>query len=111
MPPLSDVLVILFRPEHVEPILRSTKTQTRRQGKKRWNVGALHQCRTQLFGDQFALVRVTAVRRQRLKQMTLEDVRAEGYGCEQDYVAVYKEIYGAWDGNQMVWVVDFEVVR
>jgi len=26
-------------------------------------------------------------------------------------MAVYKDIYGEWDGNQMVWVVDFELVR
>ena len=104
--------MILFRPEHVEPILRGIKTQTRRQGKKRWNVGDLHQCQTRLFGEgPFAVVRILDVRRQRLKQMSLEDVRSEGYGCPEDYVAVYKEIYGEWDGNQMVWVVDFELVR
>jgi hypothetical protein len=103
--------VILFRPEHVEPILRQTKTQTRRQGKKRWNVGAVHQCQTKLFGSPFAAVRIMGVRRQRLKHISDADLRAEGYGCLADYKAVFRDIYGEWNGNQMVWVIDFELIR
>ena len=37
--------MILFQEEHVQPILDGHKTQTRRLGKKRWNVGAVHQCK------------------------------------------------------------------
>lgn len=104
--------MLLFKPEHVEPIRRGVKTQTRRRGNRRWNVGACHQCRTRLFGEQpFAVVRVTAVRRQRLRAITAADVRAEGYATLADYRAVWESIYGPWRPNEMVWVVDFELVR
>ena len=34
--------MILFRPQHVGPILDGRKTQTRRLGKRRWREGAIH---------------------------------------------------------------------
>ncbi|HHW45053.1 MAG TPA: ASCH domain-containing protein [Desulfotomaculum sp.] len=71
--------MILFKPEHVEPILSGCKTQTRRLGKKRWKVGSVHQCRLNYRAEPFACVRVTAVRRERLDNITEEDARREGY--------------------------------
>ena len=54
--------MILFKPEHVQPTLTRRKTQTRRVGKRRWNVGAVHQqCRTQLYGQPFARIRILGV--------------------------------------------------
>ncbi|SHJ15255.1 ASCH domain-containing protein [Desulfofundulus thermosubterraneus] len=76
--------LILFKPEHVEPILPSHKTQTRRLGKKRWKAGSVHQCRLNYRAEPFAYVKVTAVRRERLGDITEEDARKEGYpfgGC------------------------------
>jgi hypothetical protein len=108
--------MILFREEHVEPILRGRKTQTRRNGEFRWLTGSVHKCYTKPpytrgGAEPFAKVRILNVRQQRLKEMTLADVKAEGYGCPEDYVAVFKDIYGEWNGNMLVWVVDFELVR
>jgi hypothetical protein len=34
--------MILFKKEHKDLILADIKTQTRRTGNKRWNVGAIH---------------------------------------------------------------------
>lgn len=102
--------MILFKPEHVEPILAGEKTQTRRLGKKRWNEGAVHQCKTNLFGDLFARVTIIQVRQERLGDISLEDLVREGHATGEDYKAVWERIYKTpWDDELLVWVVDFEV--
>jgi hypothetical protein len=104
--------MISFKPEHVRPILEGRKTQTRRLGKKRWNVGAIHQCKTRLFhGEPFTRVRITSVRRERLGDISDEDVVSEGYKTRADYRAAWEAIYGSpWDDDMEVWVVDFKLV-
>jgi hypothetical protein len=105
--------VILFRPEHVEPILSVRKTQTRRAGNKRWNVGSIHQCKTTLFSPDppFARVRIFDVRRQKLGEMSREEVLAEGYRTWPEYMKALGRIHEREFGtDDEVWVVTFEVV-
>ncbi|HUW11136.1 MAG TPA: hypothetical protein VM537_15510, partial [Anaerolineae bacterium] len=61
--------MILFKPDMKQAILRREKTVTRRQGKKRWNVGAEHLCYTRPAfcnppGKPFARVRIVDVHRE-----------------------------------------------
>lgn len=102
--------MILFKPEHVTPILEGRKTQTRRVGKRRWNVGAEHQCRTKLFGAPFAIVRILDVREEHLGDISLSDARAEGYEGRAGFREVWKRINDVWDPDLLVWVVEFELV-
>ncbi|OFW99254.1 MAG: hypothetical protein A3E78_11750 [Alphaproteobacteria bacterium RIFCSPHIGHO2_12_FULL_63_12] len=109
--------MILFKPQHVEKILRGEKTQTRRLGKKRWNVGAVHQAKTKLFGEPFARLRITGVRQEPLDEISEEDARREGYANSHEYLGAFRKINlaGAADAHrywtQLVWVVDFELVK
>ncbi|MGB9825086.1 MAG: ASCH domain-containing protein [Desulfofundulus sp.] len=103
--------MILFKPEHVEPILSGRKTQTRRLGGKRWKVGSVHQCRLNYRTEPFTCVKVTAVRRERLGDITEEDAWKEGYSSVKAYREAFERIYGFWDPNVNVWVVGFELVR
>lgn len=105
--------MILFKPEHVEPILSGRKTQTRRLGKKRWNVGTIHQARQTMFGEPFALLRVTAVRQEPLGDLTDGDAVREGYGTRLEYLWAFWLINRLADDprelRRDVWVVDFEL--
>jgi len=103
--------MILFKPEHVEPILAGKKTQTRRTGKRRWRVGAIHQCRVAMFDEPFARVRILDVRREPLQDITAVDASAEGYESVADYRRAFANIYGFWDPLEWVWVVDFKLVE
>ncbi len=111
--------MILFRPEHVDPILAGTKTQTRRLGAKRWNVGAVHQARTRMMdaSSTFAHLRILEVRRELLHEISAADVRAEGYpsGSPAEFVNVFNEINrtaGLIESWRMyVWVVRFELAE
>lgn len=104
--------MILFKQEHVVSVREGYKTQTRRLGEKRWNVGAVHQCWTMLFGDPFATVRIDAVRQERLGDISREDFEREGYARGEDYKEAWERIYGVtWDDELLVWVVDFTLVK
>lgn len=104
---------MLFKPEHVGLILSGRKTQTRRVWKKsRARVGAVHKAKTALFSpDHFALIRITGLRRERLGDITLEDVRREGYDTLEEFKEVWVRINKTWDPELEVYVVSFELVR
>lgn len=104
--------MILFKQEHVAPILADTKTQTRRTGKLRWKVGAIRQAKTSYKKDsEFARLRILAVRQERLGDISEADAVAEGYASIADYQDIFRRIYGEWNPEQMVWVIDFERVN
>lgn len=105
--------MILFRPEHVAPILEGRKTQTRRLGNKRWNEGAIHQCSTRLFDPAaiFARVRILQVWRHQLHDMTHPMVMAEGFDSHLEFRRAFFEINPGLKGDPMVWAVRFELVR
>ena len=103
--------MILFQPRFIEPILTGQKTQTRRKGKKRWNVGAIHQCKTEMFGEPFARVKILDVRRERLIEISPADARAEGFENSEGFWDAWAEIHGSWLTNEEVWVVEFEALR
>lgn len=103
--------MILFKKEHVEPILAGRKTQTRRTGKLRWKVGAVRQAKTAYNKDsEFAKLRIVAVRPELLGEISEADAIAEGYNSVEEYKDVFKRIYGFWDDFKVVWVIDFEKV-
>jgi len=109
--------MILFKPEHLDLILNGTKTQTRRissNGKKRWNVGAVHLAKTKMLSKEyFAKLEILAVYPEAIMDISEEDARAEGYPTRHAYLAAfcrinkltYEDLVGL-----MVFVVKFRVV-
>lgn len=105
--------MILFKQEHVAPILDGRKTQTRRGGKKRWNLGAVHQCRTAMLKSEtcFARVRILDVRRELLAEISQEDALAEGYPSPAAYFEAWKRINRTESIEGECWVVTFALVQ
>lgn len=109
--------MLLFKPEHVAPILTGRKVQTRRKWPRgpRVVVGGRHQCRTLMLvkSTTFAVVEVTGLRREELGQISDEDARREGYEDRESYFAVWGAIYAdvKRQDSELVWVVDFKVVE
>lgn len=56
---------------------------------------------------------ITAVRVERLQDISEEDARAEGVESRAEFEKLWKEINGleSWDSNPWVWVVEFKKVR
>lgn len=107
--------MILFKPEHVDPILEGRKTQTRRLGQKRWNVGAVHQARTRMLDadSTFARLLIMDVRREKLRKISDADANAEGYANADEYLEVWRRVNriprDEPTGNPEVWVVEFKL--
>lgn len=113
--------MILFKEEHVKPIvlgfyidgIHHFKRATRRLGKKRWNVGAVHQCQTRMLDNSsvFTHVRILSVEQQALGSMRTEDAIAEGYADVPAFIKAWLRINGpnSWAPRLPVWVVTFEV--
>ena len=108
--------MILFKPEHVAPILAGTKTQTRRLGERRWNVGAVHKCYTKPpfakgGAEPFCRVRVLDVHTDILADISESDARAEGCLDRRSFLRAFFRINPTASGGLRVWVVEFEVMR
>jgi hypothetical protein len=116
--------MILFKSEHKPMILSGRKTETRRRGKKRWNVGAVHACYTKPpfsrgGAEPFAHVRIISVTPTEMWKTTPEDAFREGYGDVHGFVSAYCRINHVDVDHDMdfsyalyepIWAIRFEVV-
>lgn len=111
--------MILFRPEHVEPILAGRKTQTRRiWAKPRAKAGSIHLAKTKMLSkDCFARLRILAVYQEDLGDISEEDARSEGYDDSIEYLDAFFKINRIAEHDQAYWcimpvhVVQFEVAQ
>lgn len=102
--------MILFKPKHVPLILSGRKTETRRTWKiARVKVGKTYQAKTQLFGEPFARLLITGLRRERLGNISEESIHAEGYDSIKGFMEAWMEIKGSWNPNLEVWVVKYKL--
>lgn len=105
--------MILFHPEHVQPILDDLKIKTRRLGKKRWKVDRVHKAKTEMISkDYFALLSILTLHQEPLGAMTEKDAWDEGGYTLEGYKEEWEKIngLGSWDPDLVVWVVQFERV-
>ena len=108
--------MILFRPEHIEPIQAGRKTQTRRAWQKpRAKVGSIHLAKTKMLSIEFfARLEILAVYQERLGDISEADAQAEGYPSREAYLDAFARINRQTVGDdffeQVVWVVRFRRV-
>jgi len=114
--------MLLFKTEHVAPILDGTKTQTRRLWPKgcRVKAGNVYQARTRMLdaSSTFARLRILRVWRERLGDITEDDAHAEGYPSRDAYLDAFQDINRLWRASlwaftlsSEVWAVEFAVER
>ena len=104
--------MILFKKEFIDKILNGTKTETRRKGKKRWNVGAIHQLQLSYFDKEpFAKVEILSVEECYLGEMTNADGVAEGFKSIVEFNEWWLNNYKVIDPTEKIWVVKFKLVE
>ena len=104
---------MLFKKEHKDMILSGKKTVTRRNWKKLMvKVGGIYKAKLKLLSkDYFAKIKITKLDIQHLGDITLDDVKKEGYDSYEDFKRIWKKINGKWLPLQVVDVIEFEVVE
>lgn len=106
--------MMLFKKKFIPHIfgeIEPLKNTTRRGGKLRWRVGAVHTLKTNYNNDSaFAKAKILRVYRQYLFDMTEDDAFREGFWSLADFKKTWININGNYD-NKEVWVIDFLVVE
>ena len=102
---------MLFKPHHIEMIKSGTKTETRRNWKRKMaKVGGVYPVQTKMFQPkaECELIRAVYVFQQRLGDMTKGEALREGGYTLEGYKAEFTRINGYWDDDLVVYVVGFE---
>lgn len=105
--------MVLFKRYNIEKILKGLKTQTRRVHVHTFRVGKIYPLRDNWFtpnNQAKGYILITRKFRQRLGDITLEDVQKEGYNSLEEFQAEWIRLYGSWDPNKIIWVYEFKLV-
>jgi hypothetical protein len=83
--------MVLFKKEHIPMVLQHLKTQTSRTHKREWKVGKIYPISDKLFGKPKGYILITRKWKERLGDITMEDMRKEGYNSLEEYQKGGKE--------------------
>jgi hypothetical protein len=108
-------MVLLFKHEHVDPILNGTKIVTRRiwaKG-KRAKIGGVHKAKTRLYSREFfARLKITMIYQEALGLMDDADAKLEGYPNLEAFKIAWRNInHIRFNPELVVYVIYFEVVK
>lgn len=99
----------------LEKVLSGQKTQTRRRIKPDkkfiYQVGRTYAVQPKQGQAAVARFEVTAIKKQRLGEMTHEEALAEGFASVADYQQLWVKQYGSFNTDEEVWVIEFELLR
>lgn len=101
----------IFKRKHLKLVLQGTKTQTRRTHRHAWRVGKIYGVRDRWFTKPEAHILITRKFKQRLGDITREDVQKEGYVNIEEFRKAWIDIYGSWDPEQVVTAYEFKLAQ
>ncbi len=99
---------INFDEEYVDLILSGRKKSTVRKGIKSYEIGKIVYLTAS--NKPFAKARVTKAVVKRIKELSDEDARKDGFENKEELVNALKKIYGRVDDTDIVTVIHFELV-
>ncbi|MEM1589626.1 MAG: ASCH domain-containing protein, partial [Candidatus Bathyarchaeia archaeon] len=102
-------MTALFKRHNIKKILAGVKTQTRRIHKHTWKIGKAYALKDSWFSKGKAYIIITRKFRQKLGEITPEDVKKEGYNSLEEFKAEWMKLHGEWNPDQIVWVYEFKL--
>ncbi|MCW4049754.1 MAG: ASCH domain-containing protein [Candidatus Bathyarchaeota archaeon] len=102
---------LLFKSQYVTMITEGRKTQTRRPRNPNLQIG-----QTIRLKRGYALflpdsIQVTDIYKQHLGDMTAHDIICEGFHSHEEFQEAWMNIYGDWNPEQLVWVIEFKHIK
>lgn len=107
---------LLFKDRHIPMIRAGEKRATRRMWSDEYarpNEGTVQMAKTSLFESDDecdCYIRILQVYQEPLAEMSAQDFDAEGGYTPDEFVEIWRGLYGEWDPEQVVEVVEFEYV-
>jgi hypothetical protein len=100
----------LFKRKHIKLILDGLKTQTRRTHIHEWRLGHVYGVRETWFSKPVTHIIIIRKFKQRLGDISLEEVKKEGYRNLDEFKAAWININGSWNPKRVVIVYEFKVL-
>jgi hypothetical protein len=107
---------MLFTERHIPKIRSGEKIATRRKWSDNYNrpnEGAIHMASTSLFtptDECDCFIEINDVYQQPLGAMEQADFEKEGGYSRKEFIDVWEDLYGEWDPEAVVDVVEFAYV-
>jgi hypothetical protein len=104
------MLTLLFKNQFLSKIRENKKTQTRRLKQPRIKIGKTYNLRSSYTRVLPEKILITDIFQQYLGEISLEDIHKEGFEDLNEFIQVWREIYGNYDPEEIIWVVEFQYV-
>ena len=103
---------MLFKKKHVKLILEGRKTATRRLTGQ-YKRGKVYAVQDRLYGRARCYILIVKKYRQKLGDMSEEDIRKEGCSSREEFIREWEESYGpgSYRPDLEVWVYEFKLVK
>lgn len=101
---------LVFKENNLRRILEGHKTQTRRLGSREYKIGNVYGIRSRYFDKAKARVLITRKFKQRLGDISLEDIQKEGFNTLEEFQAAWVRINHGWNPDLIVTVYEFKVL-
>jgi len=100
----------IFKRKHLIRILAGRKTQTRQTHKYEWKLGRRYSVRDNWFSKPQGYIVIVRKFRQRLGDISQEDIQKEGCSNIWEFHDVWEEIFGQGSWNPEIIVIVYEFV-
>ncbi len=104
-------MTILFKKSYITKIINGEKTVTRRPKRPMVKPGGEYNIRVSFYTHLPDRFRVMKRVQQRLGDMSHDDAIKEGFRDLDEFREEWTGIYGAYDPDQIVWVVEFQYLK
>ena len=104
-------MLAIFKRRHLRKVLAQEKTQTRRTHRYTLTIGKTYAVRDRWFSKPQGHIIVTRKFRQRLGDISPEDVKKEGFSSLEEFKKEWKECYGpeSWNPDQIVIAYEYKL--
>ena len=104
-------MTLLFKKQFISKIREGEKIQTRRLKKPNIKIGKTYSLRssyTQVLPER---ILITDVFQQYLGEISRDDVQKEGFDSLNAFINIWREIYGSYNPEELIWVIEFQYVE
>ena len=102
---------MLFKKPLLEKVMDGTKTQTRRGTTRTYKVGRTYGVTCRRYQKSQAHIQILQAKEQRLGDITLADVKAEGFQTLEEFKQAWIKIDGSWNPEQTVTAYQFKLIK